>query len=55
MNLVRTDPWSQTVQDALTAILASYDASGVSTYDYYGTGSTINRNTEEGTAAVTEA
>ena len=38
----------------MTAIKASFDGT-VSTYDYYGTGSTINRNTEEGETAVDEA
>ena len=54
MNLVRTDPGNQTITDAMAAILSSFTGD-VSTYDYYGTGSTINRNTEEGTAVVTEA
>ena len=54
MNLVRTDPWNQTIQDALNAIVASFTGT-ISTYDYYGTGVTVNRNTEEGSSAVTTA
>ena len=38
----------------MNAILASYTGL-ISTYDYYGTGSTINRTTKEGATAVTEA
>lgn len=56
MNLVRTDPWNEKIQDAFTAILASF-IGDVSTYDYYGANGNgeINRTYQEGSASVTEA
>lgn len=54
LNLVRTDPQNALIVTALNNIAASFSGT-ISTYDYYGTGLLVNRNTDEGVTAVNDA